>query len=155
MVLVVWVTVVLLVIVVNKATIVVVRVWIVPGAERGYVIGFRISFWLSKISLTLEVVDGDGCQVIERSWQTVVLDDLDQLVGLTYSWEGIWENQEEGEDLRREKRILRKLRHKKLRRKAESWLSSWQVTLSEILILKDDPVLSRRDLSGLWWTLVD
>ena len=49
-----------------------------------------------------------------------MLDDLDQLVGLTYSWEGIWENQEEGEDLRRERRILRRLRHKKLRRKAES-----------------------------------
>ena len=49
-----------------------------------------------------------------------MLDDLDQLVGLTYSWEGIWENQEEGEDLRRVKRILRKLRHKKLRGKAKS-----------------------------------
>ena len=49
-----------------------------------------------------------------------MLDDLDQLVGLTYSWEGIWENQEEGEDLRKEKRILWKLRHNKLRRKAES-----------------------------------
>ena len=102
-----------------------------------------------KNPLTLAVVDGDRIQVFERSWRTVVRDDLDQLVGLTYSWEGIWENQEEGEDLRREKRILRKLRHKKLRRKAESWLSSWQVTLSEILILKDDPVLSGSNLGGL------
>ena len=28
------------------------------------------------------------------------------------------------------------------------------MTLSEILILKDDPVLSRRDLGGPWWTAI-
>ena len=28
------------------------------------------------------------------------------------------------------------------------------MTLSEILILKDDPVLSGSNLGGLWWTLV-